>query len=285
MSESAARYPPSWTLQERLGSHSTLRGCPPEGAHAQHNSAAPGSGLRETVSQIRVQLRVALCSYADEYSVARAAAECTLHSAVRRHRRQMVDVKLSTSTNDSGRGFEGAVCRVWPRVRCPGLVRVQMPGTDAPHGEEGGGGTAPPCWRPYNPLQIAARSIGAASALPLRCCGVGARLSGEDWGGGTLRQGTMSSLCSSSPVEKPAVVQRPTRVRVQSTLLPSEQQRLDSYNKHEVQDGDSIQKLAIKYRVSVSPGRRTLIQTTWPSYANCPRVCRPRSRRSRRRTR
>ena len=60
------------------------------------------------------------------------------------------------------------------------------------------------------------------------------------------------SLCSSAPAEKPAVVQRPTRVRVQSTLLPSEQQRLESYNKHEVQDGDSIQKLAIKYRVSVS---------------------------------
>ena len=61
----------------------------------------------------------------------------------------------------------------------------------------------------------------------------------------------MSSLCSSTPAEKPAVVQRPTRVRVQSTMLPSEQQRLESYNKHEVQDGDSIQKLAIKYRVSV----------------------------------
>ena len=92
---------------------------------------------------------------------------------------------------------------------------------------------------------------------------------------GRSGKGTMSSLCSSSPVEKPAVVQRPTRVRVQSTLLPSEQQRLDSYNKHEVQDGDSIQKLAIKYRVSVSPGRRTLIQTTWPSYANSPRVATP----------
>ena len=62
----------------------------------------------------------------------------------------------------------------------------------------------------------------------------------------------MSSLCSSAPAEKPAVLQRPTRVRVQSTMLPSEQQRLESYNKHEVQDGDSIQKLAIKYRVSVS---------------------------------
>ena len=60
------------------------------------------------------------------------------------------------------------------------------------------------------------------------------------------------SLCSSAPRETPAVMQRPTRVRVQSTLLPSEEQRLECYNKHEVQDGDSIQKLAIKYRVSVS---------------------------------
>lgn len=68
----------------------------------------------------------------------------------------------------------------------------------------------------------------------------------------------MSSLCSSTPAEKPAVVQRPTRVRVQSTMLPSEQQRLESYNKHEVQDGDSIQKLAIKYRVSVSVDCRCL---------------------------
>ena len=197
----------------------------------------------------------------------------------------MVDVKLSTSKNDStlqagdSRERSGRVSDVpaWSESKCQARTHLTVRKEEE--------GRRPPCWRPYNPLQIAARSIGAASALPLRCCGVGARLSGEDWGGGTLRQGTMSSLCSSSPVEKPAVVQRPTRVRVQSTLLPSEQQRLDSYNKHEVQDGDSIQKLAIKYRVSVSRGRRTLIQTTWPSYANCPRVCRPRSRRSRRRTR
>lgn len=60
------------------------------------------------------------------------------------------------------------------------------------------------------------------------------------------------SLCSSAPREAAAVVVRPTRVRVQSTLLPNEKQRLECYNKHEVRDGDSIQKLAIKYRVSVA---------------------------------
>ena len=172
----------------------------------------------------------------------------------------------------------------WSESKCQArthlTVRKEEEGRRPP-----AGGPITLCRSPPGRSALPLRCLCAASALPLRCCGVGARLSGEDWGGGTLRQGTMSSLCSSSPVEKPAVVQRPTRVRVQSTLLPSEQQRLDSYNKHEVQDGDSIQKLAIKYRVSVSPGRRTLIQTTWPSYANCPRVCRPRSRRSRRRTR
>ncbi len=94
----------------------------------------------------------------------------------------------------------------------------------------------------------------------------------------------MSSLCSSTPAEKPAVVQRPTRVRVQSTMLPSEQQRLESYNKHEVQDGDSIQKLAIKYRVSVSPAPR---RTVLPPDSSCTNPARlpPRSRRSRRRIR
>ena len=60
-----------------------------------------------------------------------------------------------------------------------------------------------------------------------------------------------SSFCSSGPPEG-SIVERPTRVRVQSTLLPSEAQRLEAYHKHEVAEGDSIQKLAIKYRVSVA---------------------------------
>jgi hypothetical protein len=42
------------------------------------------------------------------------------------------------------------------------------------------------------------------------------------------------------------------RARIQSTLLPSEAERLENYNTHEVQDSDSIQKLAIQYRVSVA---------------------------------
>jgi hypothetical protein len=60
---------------------------------------------------------------------------------------------------------------VWPHVRCPGLVIEESKCQARTHltvrkEEEG---RRPPCWRPYNPLQIAARSIGAASALPLRC--------------------------------------------------------------------------------------------------------------------
>eukprot|EP01045_Picozoa_sp_COSAG04_P033048 COSAG04_NODE_6688_length_1278_cov_1.130619_2_plen_59_part_00 len=39
-----------------------------------------------------------------------------------------------------------------------------------------------------------------------------------------------SSFCSSGPPEG-SIVERPTRVRVQSTLLPSEAQRLEAYHK------------------------------------------------------
>ena len=56
--------------------------------------------------------------------------------------------------------------------------------------------------------------------------GEGVGLAAEGVCGGGWRScggsGSNMSLCSSAPAEKPAVVQRPTRVRVQSTLLPSE---------------------------------------------------------------
>ena len=85
------------------------------------------------------------------------------------HRRQMVDVKLSTSTNDStlqagdSREQSGRVSAVpaWSESKCQARTHLTVRKEEE--------GRRPPCWRPYNPLQIAARSIGAASALPLRC--------------------------------------------------------------------------------------------------------------------
>eukprot|EP01051_Picozoa_sp_SAG22_P009312 SAG22_NODE_768_length_7351_cov_27.969939_2_plen_98_part_00 len=43
----------------------------------------------------------------------------------------------------------------------------------------------------------------------------------------------------------------PMRIRIQSTLLPTKSEQMENYQQHEVVESDSIQKLAIQYRVSV----------------------------------
>ena len=61
----------------------------------------------------------------------------------------------------------------------------------------------------------------------------------------------MREICSAQPARPTTPREPPTHVRVQSTLLPSEERRKDAYHIHKIEDGDSIQKLAIKFRVSV----------------------------------
>jgi hypothetical protein len=61
----------------------------------------------------------------------------------------------------------------------------------------------------------------------------------------------MQEICNST-VESPKPRVRPSHVRVQSTLLPNDEQRKDHYMTHTVKEGDSVRSLAIKYRVSVA---------------------------------
>ena len=61
----------------------------------------------------------------------------------------------------------------------------------------------------------------------------------------------MKELCRSD-ASLPTPREKPTNVRVQSTLVPNELQRKEAYHEHEVRGSDSLRSLAIKYRVSVS---------------------------------
>ena len=54
------------------------------------------------------------------------------------------------------------------------------------------------------------------------------------------------------------------RVRIQSTLLPTASERMENYQQHEVLETDSIQKLAIKYRVSVRARLRCVLACQSP---------------------
>ena len=76
--------------------------------------------------------------------------------------------------------------------------------------------------------------------------------------------GKPMTLCKATPSEARAL---PMRVRIQSTLLPSKAEQMENYQQHEVEESDSIQKLAIQYRVSVRALAKTPPPPTPPLWA------------------